>query len=136
MSTALMYSPCETCTTKQCSICEITYRKARAIEPDVRYCKYCFNARIDEKYFHGSLDVYDECLTDDNDFSSHSIGHSHKPCSYSLMLNAGNGVPVNIEGRHHDDTCGWYTVLKYYPKYCPECGRRLNEYKAEAEHGD
>lgn len=132
MNNAIMYDPCIRCVDKNCSICKITYQRNHIIG-DHEYCKYCFNARVDEKIFQGSLDVYDECLTDNNDFSSHSIGHSHKPCSYDMMLNAGNGVPVNIEVRHHDNTHGWYTIMKYYPKYCPECGRRLNEYKKELE---
>ena len=79
--------------------------------------------------------MYDECLTDNNDFSSHGVGHSPTPCRYDMMLNAGNGVPVNIEVRYHDNTHGWCTIMKYCPKYCPECGRRLNEYEEVEQDG-
>jgi hypothetical protein len=54
------------------------------------------------------------------------------PNSYQhrLYLNSGGGEAVNIEvcelynGR-------WHTVGKYYPKFCPECGRSLLEYEID-----
>lgn len=135
MNNAIMYDPCIHCVDKNCSICKITYQRNHIIG-EHGYCKYCFNARVDEKIFHGSLDPYDECLTDDNDFSSHCIGVSCKPDKYNMMFNSGNGVPVNIECRVHVDNYGWLQVSKYYPKYCPECGRRLDEYEKELDQDD
>lgn len=92
-------------------------------------CPFCFNAYVyakmpkteEEEYFGTELN-------DTNDFSSSTIGfHRNDICMY---INSGNGEPVNIE------TCEWindrwHTVAIYYPKYCPECGRKLDEYEID-----
>lgn len=78
-------------------------------------CRCCLNARV----YPG------EGLDDSNDFSSHAVGDWS--LGYSMMINAGHGEPVNMEYRKWNGT-QWETVGVYKPKYCPECGRRLNEY--------
>lgn len=45
-----------------------------------------------------------------------------------MMLRSGSGQPVSILFEEWSDSFGWSVVAKYQPKYCPECGRRLNEY--------
>ena len=76
-------------------------------------CRFCLNARVDDE------------LTDDNDFSSFSVGSSAN--NYRIMISFGGGKPGRLEvdqwaGNH------WFTVARYYPKYCPECGRKLDDY--------
>lgn len=79
-------------------------------------CCMCLNARVVDG------------LTDHNDFSSIGIGKSCK--GYSMFINAGNGVPVNIEVMAWNEKVQRnVTVAKYFPKYCPNCGRLLNEYQ-------
>ena len=103
-----------------------TYRYKKK-EP-VTYCKYCFNARVYKPTEEEYMDPYNTELTDENDFSSCGVGHCHSK-ERRFMINSGNGHPVNIEFELLDNkTKEWYIVGRYYPKYCPECGRRLDEY--------
>jgi hypothetical protein len=90
-------------------------------------CKFCFNAHVyakipktaEEEYFGADLD-------DTNDFSSFVVGCSGK--GFQLFLNTGAGEAINIEVCEWGKNERWNTVAKYYPKYCPECGRKLDEY--------
>ena len=90
-------------------------------------CNFCFNAQvyanipktIEEEYFGTGLD-------DTNDSSSSTVG-SHAN-NYQVYINSGNGKPVNIETCEWAADGRWRTVAIYYPKYCPECGRCLEEY--------
>lgn len=92
------------------------------------YCNFCFNARVYEPTLEEQLDPFNTELTDENDSSSCSIGTCNP--STSIMLNSGNGKPVNIEFRTWSSKAEyWITVGRYYPKFCPECGRRLDEYE-------
>lgn len=94
----------------------------------MNYCNFCFNAHVDNKIPKKEED-YESFLDDTNDFSSCDIGTSDK--HISLMLNTGHGEATNIEvrewGKWGKDDC-WHTVAVYYLKYCPECGRKLDEY--------
>lgn len=97
-------------------------------------CRFCYNARVWAKEPHSEEDYFDEGLNDTNDFSSCTIGNSSSRTQ--MYINSGNGKAVNIEvcrwvkgGYRGKD--GWVTVAKYYPKFCPECGRPLNEYKID-----
>ena len=94
-----------------------------------QYCKFCFNARI---YEPDEDDLYDpNPLTDENDSSSCGVGHSG--AGVRMMISSGYGEPVRIEAdKFIELRQEWITVAKYYPKYCPECGRRLNEYNDTA----
>lgn len=90
------------------------------------YCKFCFNARVyqptEDELLTGST------LDDTNDSSSIVVGEHMRPYR-SIMINSGNGEPLNIEFLEWASTRErWETVGKYYPKFCPECGRRLDEY--------
>lgn len=93
------------------------------------YCKFCFNARVYEPTMEEQLDPQNTPLTDDNDSSSHVVGENMRPYR-SITINSGNGEPLNIEFLEWAVTRErWETVGKYYPKFCPECGRRLDEYE-------
>ena len=88
-------------------------------------CHFCFNAYVWAKEPHNE-DDYFNYLHDDNDGSSCSIGFSGK--NYSLYFNSGMGKPCNIEVCTWGENNQWHPVAIYYPKFCPECGRKLDEY--------
>lgn len=91
-----------------------------------KYCHFCFNAHVWAKEPHPEEDYFDEGLHDGNDFSSCGIGCGGK--SHQMFLNSGAGKPCNVETMEWGEDNMWHTVAIYYPKYCPECGRELNEY--------
>lgn len=91
------------------------------------YCKYCFNARVYKPTDEELMDPFTTKLTDENDSSSCGVGHSSMGTRF--MISSGYGEPVRIEiDKFLELRQEWVTVGKYYPKYCPECGRRLDEY--------
>ena len=89
--------------------------------PFAKPCGFCVNARVDDD------------LTDNNDFSSLSVGFSAN--KYRTMISAGDGKPVRIETEKWDGD-HWSIIMRYYPKYCPECGRKLDEYEEARTNGD
>lgn len=92
------------------------------------YCKYCFNARVYKPTEEELMDPFATELTDENDFSSCSVGHCFSR-NRRFMINSGHGHPVNIEFEEWTEKMPeWHRVGIYYPKYCPECGRKLDEY--------
>lgn len=91
-------------------------------------CHFCYNAYVWAKEPKTEEDYFDEGLHDDNDGSSCSIGKSGD--SFSIMFNSGMGKPCEIEFRNWYNG-RWHTVGYYYPKFCPECGRLLDEYKID-----
>lgn len=103
-----------------CSKCDATGGKVRECEHFIKDnrtpCHMCFNARLDNE------------LTDDNDYSSCTIGSYDKDCR--IMLSSGWGKPPRIEiERWNDSAAQWEYIGIYYPKFCPECGREIVEYK-------
>lgn len=88
--------------------------------PSVKPCGFCVNARVDDD------------LTDDNDFSSMAVGSS--AIGYRILISSGFGKPVRIEFDQWNRD-NWSTVGRYYPKYCPECGRKLDEYEEAHTNG-
>lgn len=133
MSYALGYDPCFNCNKKDvmCSMCELNYYRNKQIvdkEAKPPYCKYCFNARVYKPTEEELMDPFATELTDENDSSSCSVGHCFTR-NRRFMINSGHGHPVNIEFEEWTETMPeWHRVGIYYPKYCPECGRRLDEY--------
>ena len=93
------------------------------------YCKFCFNARIYKPTDEERMDPYSTELTDENDFSSCSVGHCFSR-NRRFMIDSGHGHPVKIVFEEWTEKMPeWHRVGVYYPKYCPECGRRLDEYE-------
>lgn len=95
-------------------------------------CPFCYNAHVWAKEPKTEEDYFDRGLDDTNDYSSATIGN--KTDRFQIFLNSGGGTPVNIELCQWKETGyrgqpGWSTVGIYYPKFCPECGRLLDEYK-------
>ena len=92
------------------------------------YCKFCFNARVYEPTEEEMMDPDSTELTDENDSSSCCVGDCVKDVRF--MISSGYGEPVRIDiDKFLELRQEWVTVGKYYPKYCPECGRRLDEYE-------
>lgn len=95
-------------------------------------CQFCFNAYIDAKLPKSEDDLYFGAeLTDDNDGSSHTVGKSSG--GFQMYFNSGMGKPCSIEvcewkENGYKGHPGWSTLSIYYPKFCPECGRKLDEY--------
>lgn len=97
--------------------------------PKNNYCNFCFNARVYEP--STEEDLYCNPLTDENDLSFHGVGDSQDTANgYRVMIASGAGKPLRIEfDWWFDKRKEWVNVSRYYPKYCPECGRRLDEYE-------
>ena len=99
----------------------------------MNYCKYCFNARIYKPTEEEFMDPFATELTDENDSSSCGVGQGTS--EFRMMISSGHREPVRVEvDRWSIHMQQWVTVAKYYPKYCPECGRRLNEYEVSKEN--
>ena len=92
--------------------------RCKQLEKIKEPCNFCDNA-----FFNNEL-------TDDNDFSSFTIGSSLS--DNRLMLSVGAGKPLRITSEHYDyEYRGWIFNSAYYPKFCPECGRQIIEYQRE-----
>lgn len=78
-------------------------------------CAKCYNARFDSE------------LTDENDFSSYTIGCVDE--GFRMMYSTGYGKRPRIEfDKWSEENKQWLTVGKYFPRHCPECGREITEY--------
>jgi hypothetical protein len=83
---------------------------------EIKPCYLCDNARLNKE------------LEDYNDFHSSIIGSFSRDCR--IMLTSGSGKPLQIEiARWNDNVGQWDDIGIYNPKYCPECGREIVEYK-------
>ena len=80
----------------------------------VEACRMCYNARLDDE------------LTDENDYSAITIGSFAN--GYRMMLRSGWGRPLRIEIEKWDEKAGWHKIGEYNHKYCPNCGRKIDEY--------
>lgn len=76
------------------------------------FCRFCFTAALCDD------------LTVFNDLSYSGLGASHPP--YRIMMRSGSGrnaaLLFEVRGQH------WETMAFYYPKFCPECRRKLESY--------
>lgn len=77
-------------------------------------CEMCLNARVCPE------------LNDENDFSAHSIGECES--GFRIMIESGWGQPLEITFERFINS-EWHFIGIYYPKFCPNCGRPLIEYK-------
>ena len=58
-----------------------------------------------------------------------TVGRTEK--GIRMMLNKNPREPLMIEVSSWNDKINpnqWQLVGYYYPKYCPECGRKIDEY--------
>lgn len=79
-------------------------------------CHMCDNARVNSE------------LTDDTDLSFFSVGKSDD--GFRIMVGSGDNKPVRIEfDNWSEDRKVWLIKGLYHPNYCPNCGRKLDEYK-------
>lgn len=68
----------------------------------------------------------DDFLDDENDLSYYGLGYADK--GFCIRLVSGDRKPVRIIFEQW--ICNqWSTVGVYYPKFCPECGRKITEYE-------
>ena len=92
------------------------------------YCKYCFNARIYEPVDEND---YYTPITEENDFGA-SIINNYNEKGRRLFFEHGNGeAPRIMADEWSEKQQQWVTTAIYYPKYCPECGRKIDEYDKE-----
>jgi len=82
------------------------------------HCRMCINARVVPE------------LTDDNDLSFHGIGDCER--DWRLMIQSGGGRPMEIQVEAWLGN-QWGLIGTYQPKFCPECGRELDEYRKGGE---
>lgn len=75
-------------------------------------CSFCVNAACDG------------VLTPENDLSYMSIGCAAD--GFSVFLRSGGGRSTQILFEQRSGRF-WGLRAFYYPKFCPECGRRLTE---------
>lgn len=76
-------------------------------------CHMCNNARVSD------------ASPDGNNLSYLAVGESVRP--FQILFASGGGKPFRLLVEFLIDK-QWSTAAVYYPKYCPNCGRRLLEY--------
>lgn len=94
-------------------------------------CNFCYNVHVLWKEPKVEDEYFNVGLNDDNDSSACVVGS--KTDGFQIFLNSGGGEAVNIElcqwqEEGYRGQPGWTTIGIYYPKFCPECGRKLEEY--------
>lgn len=96
------------------TVCE---GKCKDYEQEPERCRWCNNYRTDHN------------LNPDNDMHAGTVGITSP--HYQIMYCTGNHDAPRIEYNRWDDkgaTPMWHTMGIYYPKYCPECGRKIDEW--------
>ena len=80
-------------------------------------CRYCYDHTTDPE------------LTEENDFSSIQIGNSAQHILMFISTGGTRSPRIDVWQRFPSDqyTAENKMVGIYYPKYCPECGRKLRE---------
>jgi hypothetical protein len=82
-------------------------------------CRFCANNRTNPEWE----------LDEDQVSYAMTIGRAGK--GHRIMLNKNPYRPLEIEFSQWNEnlkTPQWQTVGYYYPKFCPECGRKIDEY--------
>lgn len=85
-------------------------------------CRWCSSCRTDHN------------LTNENDFHAGTVGMTTP--KYQIMIESGNNDAPRIEfNRWNESDQMWHTIGAYYPKYCPECGRKITEWPEVHNNG-
>lgn len=82
-------------------------------------CKFCANNRTNPEWE----------LEEDQVFYAMSVGKSEN--STRIMFVKNPNEPLMLEVSRWNDKINpqqWQPVGYYYPKFCPECGRKIDEY--------
>jgi hypothetical protein len=82
-------------------------------------CRFCANNRTNPEW-----ELYEDQVS-----YAMTIGKFEK--GYRLMLNKDPYRPLEIEVDKWNEKLNppiWQTIGAYYPKFCPECGRKIDEY--------
>lgn len=102
----------------------------KTYDKDKAYCRFCFNSRVYEPTEEELRDPFASEFTDENDFASRVVGHSC--CGHAMYLSSGAGQSLRFEVMAYNDKIGENQMVGIYsPKFCPECGRAITEYRTE-----
>ena len=105
------------------------FENLKAEQSETKYCRFCFNARV---YQEPEDDWFSAPLTDENDSCSITVGKTSK--NRRIFISSGHGEPTRIEfDEWFEEGQRWITTARYYPKYCPECGRKIDEYERKED---
>ena len=77
-------------------------------------CHICMNAKVCPD------------LDDQHDLSYYGVGVCDQ--NFRILIKSGNRRPTEILFEEHRGS-EWKTIGFYEPKYCPNCGREITEYK-------
>lgn len=87
---------------------------------DLKPCRMCLNAQVDPE------------LTEENDFSFHTVGERED--GFRIGIQSGCGRPMQILFEQWINK-EWHLIGFYKPKFCPNCGRPLIEYRKIRSNG-
>lgn len=93
------------------------------------YCKYCFNARIFEE--NTEEEYWLNPITEENDFGACTIDNLREQGKRIMMAHGYREAPRILAEEWSERRSEWVTTAIYYPKFCPECGRKIDEYDKE-----
>ena len=82
-------------------------------------CRFCDNHMVN----------HDLDLTEEQDFYAITVGKYEK--GHRIMFHKQPYQPLCIDIEYWNEnlkTPQWQLVGYYYPKFCPECGRKIDEY--------
>lgn len=85
-------------------------------------CRFCANNRTNPEWE----------LTEEQCCYAMTIGDSEK--GYRIMFDKDPYKPLMLEFSRWNDNLNppvWQVVGGYFPKFCPECGRKIDEYDRE-----
>lgn len=85
-------------------------------------CRFCANNRTNPEW---ELDE-EQC--------SYALSCGKADTKYRLMFDKNPHEPLLIIAERWNEKLNppiWQLVGYYYPKFCPECGRKIDEYKRE-----
>lgn len=82
-------------------------------------CKFCQNNRTNPEW-----ELHEEQC-------AYAMGIGQSADGYRIMINKQPYWPLCLDfdcWSTNSKTPQWQLVGHYYPKYCPECGRKIDEY--------